>query len=104
MANVFLSHSSADIGCAREIYRWLKEDHHEVFLDQHDQYGIPAGDDWRQRLNERLRWADAVVCVVTPSYMKSAWCAAEVGAAYVLGSEVLPARASAEHVDDKLHI
>ena len=102
MANVFLSHSSADIGWAREIYGWLKEDHHEVFLDQHDQYGIPAGDDWRQRLNERLRWADAVVCVVTPSYMKSAWCAAEVGAAYVLGSEVLPARASAEHVDDKL--
>ena len=42
------------------------------------------------------------MCVVTPSYMKSAWCAAEVGAAYVLGSEVLPARASAEHVDDKL--
>jgi WD40 repeat protein len=102
VANVFISHSSADIGWAREIYGWLKDDHHEVFLDQHHQDGIPAGDDWRQRLNERLRWADAVVCVVTPSFVKSAWCAAEVGAAYVLGSEILPARASAEQVDATL--
>ena len=38
--------------------------------------GIPAGDDWQARLYERLRWADAVVCVVTPAYLESVWCAA----------------------------
>ena len=78
------------------------EDRHNVFLDRDKQDGIPAGDQWERRLYERLRWADAVVCVVTPSYLKSAWCAAEIGAAHALGSELLPVRASSERLDDRL--
>ncbi len=102
VANVFISHSSADNSWAQEIHQWLLEDRHNVFLDRDKQDGIPAGDQWERRLYERLRWADAVVCVVTPSYLKSAWCAAEIGAAHALGSELLPVRASSEQLDDRL--
>jgi hypothetical protein len=64
-----------------------------VFLDQHVRDGIVVGDGWDQRLHERLRWADAVVCVVTPAYVASTWCSAEVGIAMSRGSRLLPVRA-----------
>ncbi|AQA24410.1 AAA ATPase domain protein [Rhodococcus sp. MTM3W5.2] len=102
MANVFISHASADHAWAEEIRRWLSEDAHEVFFDRDKRDGIPAGDEWEPRLYERLRWADAVVCIVTPSYLESVWCAAEIGAARALGSELLPVRATSESVNHRL--
>jgi hypothetical protein len=91
VANVYVSHASADNGWADKIQVWLVEDGHNVFLPgRHD--GIVDGDDWEQRLYERLRWADAVVCLVTKPYVESVWCAAEIGAARALGIELLPVR------------
>ena len=102
MANVFISHTGADIGWAEQIHQWLLEDAHKVFLDSDQGDGVRAGEEWRPRLYERLRWADAVICVVTPAYLESAWCAAEIGAAQALGSEILPVRAASEPLDDQL--
>ena len=90
MANVFISHSSADLEWAEKIHGWLEEDGHHVFLDQHQHDGIVIGDDWEQRLYERLRRADAVVCIMSEAYVESVWCAAEIGAARALGNELLP--------------
>jgi hypothetical protein len=64
-----------------------------VFLDRDLRDGLRVGEQWERRLHERLRWADAVVCVVTCAYLKSLWCAAEVGIALSRGSRVLPVRA-----------
>ena len=63
MARVFVSHAGADTALAGEVHRWLVEDGHEVFLDRDLRDGIAVGEEWEQRLHERLRWADAVVCV-----------------------------------------
>jgi len=86
---------------AEQIYQWLLADKHDLFLDRHKDDGIPVGVDWQRRIFERLRWADALVCVITPSYRNSAWCAAEVGAARALGSEILPIRPSSESFPDE---
>lgn len=94
MARVFISRSRADSAWAATIHGWLAEARHEVFLDLDRQDGIPPGDDWEARLYERLRRADAVICVVTPSYLKSQWCWAEIGAARALGSELIPVSAA----------
>jgi WD40 repeat protein len=90
MARVFISHAGADTETAAEVHRWLVDDGHEVFLDRDSRDGIQLGDEWEQRLHERLRWSDAVVCVVTSAYLESPWCAAEVGAARSRGSRMLP--------------
>jgi hypothetical protein len=90
MARVFLSYASEDHQLAHEIFAWLAEAGHEVFLDRDPRGGIAVGDEWEQRLFERLRWADAVVCLVTSAYVASPWCAAEVGIASSRGSRVLP--------------
>ncbi|MGH3696956.1 MAG: TIR domain-containing protein [Pseudonocardiaceae bacterium] len=95
MARVFVSHASEDRECAGQLHRWLVAEGHEVFLDQDLRDGIMVGDEWDKRLHERLRWADAVVCVVTSAAVESPWCSAEVGIALSRGSRLLPVRAEA---------
>ena len=93
MARVFVSHSSADTALAGEVHGWLVDDGHEVFLDQHLRDGLVVGEEWEQRLHERLRWADAVVCLLTSAYLASVWCTAELTIAHTRGSRLLPVRA-----------
>ncbi|MGH3812631.1 MAG: toll/interleukin-1 receptor domain-containing protein, partial [Pseudonocardiaceae bacterium] len=71
MARVFVSHASADLALACEVHGWLVEAGHEVFLDRDPRNGLIVGEQWEQRLYERLRWADAVVCVVTSAHLDS---------------------------------
>jgi WD40 repeat protein len=93
VAKVFISHASENLAVALEVQQWLVADGHETFLDQDVQEGIRVGEEWELRLYERLRWADAMVCIVTPAYVASPWCAAEVGIARSQGSRLLPLRA-----------
>ena len=102
MARVFISHAGDGTEQAREVYRWLVEDSHTVFLDQDRRDGLVAGTPWREHLHERLRWADAVVCVVTSAYPASRWCAAEVEIAWSRGSRLLPLRVEPGVVDPAL--
>ncbi|MBV9142433.1 MAG: TIR domain-containing protein [Pseudonocardiales bacterium] len=64
--------------------------------------GIAVGEKWRQRLHERLRWADAVVCVVTSAYLASRWCTAEAAISWSRGSRLLPLRAEPRVADPLL--
>ncbi len=90
VARVFVSHASEDRALAGEVHRWLVAAGHEVFLDQDLRDGIALGEEWEQRLHEQLRWANAVVCVVTSAYLDSTWCAIEIGIARSRGSQLLP--------------
>ena len=90
VARVFVSYASEDIVVAEAVRRWLDDDHHEVFLAGHVDVGIAAGEAWRSRLYERLRWADALVCVVTSASVASMWCTAEVSSALLWGIRLIP--------------
>jgi hypothetical protein len=92
VVKVFLSHASEDRECAGQLHQWLVGEGHEVFLDQDLRDGVPVGEDWGQRLHERLRWADALVCLVSKAAVESTWCTAEVSNALSRGSRVLPVR------------
>ncbi|MFC9437720.1 TIR domain-containing protein [Nocardia sp. NPDC057030] len=98
MARVFISHARVDHEWASEIRGWLVADGHEVFLDLHPVDGLIVGEEWERELYRRLRWADAVVCVVTRAYLASVWCAAEVGIAKANGSMLLTVRVEADVV------
>jgi hypothetical protein len=90
VARVFISHASDDRETADEVHRWLVAEGHQVFLDRDLRDGMVVGEEWEQRLLERLRWADAVVCVVTSAFLASEWCPYEVGYARSRGSRLLP--------------
>ncbi|MBW0008862.1 MAG: toll/interleukin-1 receptor domain-containing protein, partial [Pseudonocardiales bacterium] len=98
MARVFISYASEDRECVGHLHQWLVDEGHEMFLDRDLRDGISVGEQWERRLHEGLRWADAVVCVVTSAYLASTWCTAEVGIALSWGSRVLPMRAEPEVV------
>ena len=68
---------------------------HEPFLAHDLRDGIGAGEDWKQRLYRELREADAVIGVVTSSFLKSQWCSVEVGIADGRGCLLIPLRAEA---------
>jgi Novel STAND NTPase 1/TIR domain len=90
VARVFVSYASQDRVCAGQLHQWLVAERHEVFVDRDLRNGIPVGEEWEKLLHERLRWADAVVCVVTSASVASRWCWTEVGIALSRGSRVLP--------------
>ena len=90
MTRVFVSYASEDIVLARQVRWWLEDGRHEVFLAQDLRDGIAAGEAWRSRIHERLRWADVVVCVVTSASLASPWCSHEVSSALSRGSRLVP--------------
>jgi WD40 repeat protein/ABC-type uncharacterized transport system YnjBCD ATPase subunit len=93
VARVFVSHASEDREYADQLHQWLVAEGHQVFLDQDLRDGVVVGDEWDTRLHERLRWADAVVFVVTSASVASTWCTAEVSIALSRGIRLLPVRA-----------
>lgn len=90
MTKVFISYAGTDREQADELHQWLVTEGHEVFLAQDLRDGIVAGEQWRLRLYEKLRWADAVVSVLTRAYVASTWCTAEVAIAQSRGSCLIP--------------
>ncbi len=90
MALVVVSHSRQDTELAARVHRWLVGAGHEVLLDADPVDGVPAGGEWRDRLWERLRRADALVCVVTEAYRASEYCSGEICAALSRGVLILP--------------
>ncbi|MEV8437971.1 TIR domain-containing protein [Actinosynnema sp. NPDC051121] len=92
VAKVFLSYATPDRAVAGAILAWLRDAGHDVFLDHDRERGIELGEDWKPRLYRELRRADAVVCLLTPAYLVSTWCTAEVAIADSLGCRILPLR------------
>ncbi len=96
VARVFISYASQDTEAARTLSTYLRDSlgtQHDVFLARDR---IPAGEDWAQRLSEELRDTDALVCLVTPSFTQSLWCAAEIAVARTLGKRIIPLAAGAD--------
>ncbi len=95
MVHVFISYADPDRAIADEVASWLRADGHEPFLAHDLHNGIGAGEDSKQRLYDELHEVDAVIGVVTSSYLASPWCSAELGIADAWGCRLMPLRAEA---------
>ncbi len=95
MARIFISYASPDRPVAEEVSGWLRAAGHAPFLDDDLRDGVGVGEDWEQRLYRELREVDAVIGVVTSSFVASNWCSAEVGIAGALGCRLMPLRVEA---------
>ncbi|MFE9750078.1 TIR domain-containing protein [Saccharothrix saharensis] len=96
MAKVFLSYATHDETRASEVFAWLRDAGHDVFFDRDRRRGIELGEDWKQRLYRELRRTDAVVALMTPEYLASTWCTAEIAIADARGCRILPLRSPAD--------
>lgn len=95
VARVFISYATPDRPVADEVVGWLRAAGHEPFLAHDLRDGIGVGEDWKQRLYQELRAVDAVIGVVTSSFVASSWCSAEAGIADALGCRLMPLRVEA---------
>jgi WD40 repeat protein/type II secretory pathway predicted ATPase ExeA len=95
VAHIFISYATPDRPVADEVSDWLRAAGHEPFLDHDLRDGISVGEDWKQRLYRELREVDAVIGVVTSSFVASNWCSAELGIADALGCRLMPLQAEA---------
>jgi hypothetical protein len=98
VAHLFISYATPDRAIANEVSGWLRAAGHEPFLDHDRHNGIGVGEDWKQRLYDELRRVDAVIGVVTSSFLASTWCSAELATARALGCRLMPLYSQADVV------
>src|SRR5712664_1537237 len=91
MPAIFISHSSLDQQIANDVKTALDQFGFErVFLDFDKVTGLDAGENWEKRLYEELSRCHAVILVLTPNWLASKWCFAEMTQARALGKVILP--------------
>jgi energy-coupling factor transporter ATP-binding protein EcfA2 len=91
MPAIFISHSNLDQKAADDLKTVLAGLGFErVFLDFDKVTGIGAGENWEKRLYEELARCHAVVLILTPNWLVSKWCFAELQQARALGKVILP--------------
>ena len=79
MAQIFVSHSSADNELAAKVKASLADLGYEsVFLDFDPTGGLVPGQAWRDQLFTNLDACDAVVFITTPKSNASQWCHSEL--------------------------
>jgi formylglycine-generating enzyme required for sulfatase activity/energy-coupling factor transporter ATP-binding protein EcfA2 len=90
-AAVFVSFSQLDQQLADEIKSTLiKLGFEQVFFDFDKNSGISAGEAWEKRLYEELSRCHATILVLTPNWLASKWCFAELAQSRYLGKMIVP--------------
>jgi hypothetical protein len=94
MSKVFISHAELDKQLADALTDLLlvgvglQQD--QIFCTSLAGLGIPAGQDFKKTIGERLRGAPYVIALLTPNYYASAFCLCEAGATWILSKEFIP--------------
>lgn len=78
MSRIFISHSSKDNPAAVAIAEWLKEEGwDDVFLDLDPVQGIHPGERWERALYDHAADCEAVLFLISKSWLESEWCKRE---------------------------
>lgn len=91
MASLFLSHASEDqVVAERTAARLERAGYTALFLDSDPDRGLVAGQEWERELYRRLRAADGLIFLASPTAIASRWCAIEIGITRSLGKPIFP--------------
>jgi hypothetical protein len=91
MPAIFISHSNRDKEVSERIKSWLAAlGFARVFLDYDPLTGIPVGANWARVLYNEVARCHAVILVLTPNWLESKWCFAELQQANALGKIIIP--------------
>lgn len=93
---VFISHSHKDDELVRDLARRLCRAGLEPLVDWTD---LPIGRDWRKTVRAQIRSAEAMLILMTPAALSSAWMMAELGMAEGFELSVLPVTAGLKPQD-----
>jgi hypothetical protein len=92
--SIFISHAAADKDLAAEIVTLIIDgigvSEEEVFCSSLTGHGIPAGQNFVEYIKSQIDEPLIVVLLLTPSYYKSIFCIAEMGAAWAKSHQIFP--------------
>lgn len=87
MARLFISYARRDENVVRKLVDALRDAGQEIWIDTED---IPVAMPWRKEIADAIAGAEAVVVIVTPSWLASQPCAAEAQHALSLAKRIVP--------------
>ena len=95
MHKIFISHSSkdkkiVDILVDKILQNGMGFNHTEIFCTSIEGLGIKTGEDWRNYIKENLLKAKVIILLITPNYIESEMCLAEIGASWTSEAFVVP--------------
>jgi formylglycine-generating enzyme required for sulfatase activity len=90
VSRIFLSHASANNAEAVVLYDWLGNQgwQGEVFLDLDPMRGIAGGERWERALNEAANRCEAVLFLISKTWVGSRWCQKEFNLAHRLNKRL----------------
>lgn len=91
---IFLSHAAADKILADHFEKLLTKvlniTSDDIFCTSLEGQGVKKGDNFVESIRGQVTGAKAVVALISPAYLDSAFCMAELGAAWALSTYRLP--------------
>lgn len=90
MSRIFISHNSQDAKEAVALKQWLAESGwDDVFLDIDARDGLSPGERWKDALRTAADRCEAILCLVSPTWLASAECKLEFRYAETLRKAIL---------------
>jgi tetratricopeptide (TPR) repeat protein len=86
---IFISYSRRDTPAVGRLYEALTRARYNVWLDTSES-GIEIGSNWRQSLKENVALSAAMIACLSPDFLRSEYCKAEVAQALEEGKPVYP--------------
>jgi hypothetical protein len=89
VASIFISHSSANNDRASQLRDWLVANGwDDIFLDLDPERGLAVGERWREALQRAAQRCEAVLALISPEWLSSAWCRPELNTAQLMGKKI----------------
>lgn len=89
----FISHINEDSQIAITIQDWLIEKLSgsvDIFVSSDKRRGLKGGDEWWDKIREKLKVADLVFLIITRRSQNRRWVYFEAGGSYFLGKRTIP--------------
>lgn len=95
LRTIFISHSSKDEWIVTPFIEKILNlgmsiPRSKIFYTSNEDTGIKSGVDFRKAIQKKLQNASAVIQIITQDYKQSEVCLNEMGAAWVLSTNVIP--------------
>ncbi|OAS21369.1 toll/interleukin-1 receptor domain-containing protein [Paenibacillus oryzisoli] len=92
MSKIFISHASADSEMVNALMDMIQSQFNltrENFFNTSDEQ-LTAGGNWIEQIRQAMHESTLIMPIITPSYLESAFCICELGAAWVNVANLLP--------------
>lgn len=91
---LFLSHATTDRELVEAFENLLSKvtgtTSSDIFVSSLEGQGVPKGGNFVDDIRQEVTDADAVIALISPAYLDSPFCMAELGAAWALGTKRFP--------------